>query len=66
MEKTTKSGRFLDETIVWYEKHYELDRKPIKRVGGKGDFSLPEKYVFDGRYYVGEAGGLQDLCGDLA
>ena len=59
--KQRKSGRFLDETIVWYEKHYDLDRKPIKRVGGKGDFSLPEKYVFDGRYYVGEAGGLQDF-----
>ena len=59
--KQRKSSRFLDETIAWYEKHYDLDRKPIKRVGGKGDFSIPNKYVSQGRYYVGEAGGLQDF-----
>jgi len=54
------SSRYLNETIAWYEQHYDLNRKPIKRVGGKGDFSLPTKYVHEGRYYVGEAGGLQD------
>jgi flavin-dependent dehydrogenase len=59
--KQKKSGRYLNETIAWYEEHYELNRKPIKRVGGKGDFSLPDKYVHDGRWYVGEAGGLQDF-----
>lgn len=59
--KQKKSGRYLNETIAWYESHYELNRRPIKRVGGKGDFSLPDKYYHDGRYYVGEAGGLQDF-----
>ena len=59
--KQKKSGRYLTETIAWYESHYELNRRPIKRVGGKGDFSLPDKYFHDGRYYVGEAGGLQDF-----
>ncbi len=60
--KQKRSQRFLDETIVWYEQHYPgLDRQPIKRVGGKGDFSLPSAYQHDGRYYVGEAGGLQDF-----
>ena len=38
--KQKKSGRYLNETIAWYESHYELNRRPIKRVGGKGDFSL--------------------------
>ena len=56
-----KSGRYLNETIAWYEQHYDLNRKPIKRVGGKGDFGLPTKYMHEGRYYVGEAGGLQDF-----
>ncbi|MDG1533812.1 MAG: NAD(P)-binding protein [Candidatus Thalassarchaeaceae archaeon] len=56
-----KSARYLNETIAWYEEHYELNRIPIKRVGGKGDFSIPDKYIHDGRYYVGEAGGLQDF-----
>ena len=59
--KQKKSGRYLNETIAWYERNYELDRKPIKRVGGKGDFGVPTKYVSNGRYYVGEAGGLQDF-----
>ena len=36
--KQKKSGRYLNETIAWYESHYELNRVPIKRVGGKGDF----------------------------
>jgi|TARA_B110000914_G_C15519056_1_gene475675 flavin-dependent dehydrogenase len=56
-----KSGKYLNETIAWYESKYELNRRPIKRVGGKGDFSLPKKYIHEGRYYVGEAGGLQDF-----
>jgi flavin-dependent dehydrogenase len=34
---------------------------PIKRVGGKGDFGIPTKYVHEERLYVGEAGGLQDF-----
>tara|TARA_B100000214_G_scaffold366970_1_gene336563 strand:+ start:529 stop:1752 length:1224 start_codon:yes stop_codon:yes gene_type:complete len=59
--KQRNSGRYLDETIAWYEENYSLDRRPIKRVGGKGDFGIPTKYVHEGRYYVGEAGGLQDF-----
>ena len=59
--KQKKSGRYLNETIAWYERNYNLDRRPIKRVGGKGDFGLPSKYVHEGRYYIGEAGGLQDF-----
>jgi flavin-dependent dehydrogenase len=60
--KQKRSQRFLDETIAWYDEHYpELDRQPIKRVGGKGDFSLPSSYFHNNRYYVGEAGGLQDF-----
>jgi flavin-dependent dehydrogenase len=59
--KQKKSGRYLNETIAWYDEHYELNRIPIKRVGGKGDFSLPTKYVHENKIYVGEAGGLQDF-----
>ena len=59
--KQKRTSRYLNETIAWYEQHYDLNRRPIKSVGGKGDFSLPDKYVHEGRYYVGEAGGLQDF-----
>ncbi len=59
--KQKKSGRYLNETIAWYERHYELNREPIKRVGGKGDFGIPSRYVHEGRVFVGEAGGLQDF-----
>jgi len=30
-------------------------------VGGKGDFTINHRYKQDGRYYVGESGGLQDF-----
>ena len=33
----------------------------LKRVGGKGDFTINSNYKQDGRYYVGESGGLQDF-----
>jgi len=59
--KQKKSGRYLNETIAWYDRNYNLNRNPIKRVGGKGDFGLPSRYVHEGRYFVGEAGGLQDF-----
>ena len=60
--KQRKSERFLNETIAWYERHYPgLNRRPIKRVGGKGDFTINRNYKQDGRYYVGESGGLQDF-----
>lgn len=59
--KQKKSDRFLNETIAWFENKYpEVDRHPIKRVGGKGDFTINQHYKVDGRCYVGEAGGLQD------
>jgi flavin-dependent dehydrogenase len=59
--KQKKSDRFLNETIAWFEKHYpDVDREPFKRVGGLGDFTINRRYKLDGRYYVGESGGLQD------
>ncbi len=60
--KQKNSNRYLNETIAWYENAYpELDREPIKRVGGKGDFSIPSTYFANDQYFVGEAGGLQDF-----
>lgn len=60
--KQSNSERFLNETINWYEQNYpELDRIPIKRVGGKGDFAIHSTYKSNDRYYVGEAGGFQDF-----
>ena len=60
--KQKGSDRFLNETIAWYQEKYpEIDMEPIKRVGGKGDFTINKNYFQDGRYYVGESGGLQDF-----
>ena len=60
--KQRGTDRFLNETIAWYQKHYpDIDMVPIKRVGGKGDFTINKNYFQDGRYYVGESGGLQDF-----
>ena len=60
--KQKKSERFLNETIAWYQHHYpNIDMEPVKRVGGKGDFTINKHYKIDGKYYVGESGGLQDF-----
>ena len=60
--KQKGTDRFLNETIAWYQKHYpDIDMEPIKRVGGKGDFTINKRYFQDERYYVGESGGLQDF-----
>lgn len=60
--KQKGSDRFLNETIAWYQHHYpDIDMEPIKRVGGKGDFTINKNYFQDGRYYIGESGGLQDF-----
>ena len=60
--KQRGTDRFLNETIAWYQRNYpDIDMKPIKRVGGKGDFTINKNYFQDGRYYVGESGGLQDF-----
>jgi len=60
--KQRGTERFLNETIAWYQRNYpEIDMEPIKRVGGKGDFTINKHYFVDGRYYVGESGGLQDF-----
>jgi len=60
--KQKGTDRFLNETIAWYQEHYpDLDMEPIKRVGGKGDFTINKRYFQDDRYYVGESGGLQDF-----
>jgi len=60
--KQRGTERFLNETIAWYQKHYpDIDMEPIKRVGGKGDFTINKRYFQDDRYYVGESGGLQDF-----
>lgn len=60
--KQKGSERFLNQTIAWYDEQYpQLRKRTIKRVGGKGDFSLPKRYTHEGRHYVGEAGGLQDF-----
>ena len=62
--KQKKSERFLNETIACYQRLYpEIDINPIKRVGGKGDFTLNGNYTdpATGQHYVGESGGLQDF-----
>ena len=62
--KQKKSERFLNETIACYQRLYpDMDINPIKRVGGKGDFTLNGHYTAPatGQHFVGESGGLQDF-----
>ena len=56
------TARFLNETIAWYERHYPgLDREPLRRVAGKGEFSILDRYATDRHLFVGESAGLQDF-----
>ena len=60
--KQRETTRFLNETIAWYERHYpQLDRKPLRRVAGKGGFAIFEKYAAGNQLFTGEAAGLQDF-----
>ena len=62
--KQKKSERFLNECIATYQRLYpDIDMEPIKRVGGKGDFTLNAHYTVPetGQHFVGESGGLQDF-----
>ena len=62
--KQKKSERFLNECIATYQRLYpDIDMEPIKRVGGKGDFTLNGFYTVPetGQHFVGESGGLQDF-----
>ena len=62
--KQKKSERFLNETIACYQRLYpDMDMQPVKRVGGKGDFTLNGCYTVPqtGQHFVGESGGLQDF-----
>ncbi len=47
--KQRKSERFLNETIACYQRLYpDMDMQPVKRVGGKGDFTLNGFYTVPG------------------
>ena len=61
--KQRGSERFLNECIATYRRLYpDVDMHPVKRVGGKGDFTLNGCYTSpSGQHFVGESGGLQDF-----
>ena len=62
LRKQKDTDRFLNETLAWYHSRYPaLDRKPLHRMGGVGGFALNPRHVADGRCYVGEAAGFQDV-----
>ena len=64
VEEAKKLQPIPQWAIACYEKLYpELDREPIKRVGGKGDFGIPSTYFANEQYFVGEAGGFKTSCG---
>ena len=48
-------------TLETFKKQYTLDIRDERPVGGLGHFSLDGRFIQDGRLYLGEAAGLQDL-----
>ncbi|MCE5214331.1 MAG: NAD(P)/FAD-dependent oxidoreductase [Methanobacterium sp.] len=49
------------ETKKTYENMLELDIKNPQKIGGIGSFSLHNNFKKNGKLYIGEAAGLQDL-----
>ncbi|MFH0889856.1 MAG: NAD(P)/FAD-dependent oxidoreductase [Candidatus Aenigmatarchaeota archaeon] len=60
-DKLERVNDSLDRTIKFFEKNFNVDIKNPRRVGGVGTFSLGNKFEVDGKKYVGEAAGIQDL-----
>jgi len=55
-----RADDYLDRTIQAFTDLYHLDIQNPKRYTGYGNFTLKTRYYKNGRYYVGEAAGLQD------
>jgi flavin-dependent dehydrogenase len=61
MRRERDVDSYLDATIASYQRHYpNLKRTNLRRITGAGSFALGRNYKEAGRYYVGEAAGLQD------
>jgi flavin-dependent dehydrogenase len=54
-------ARCLNETRRIFDHAFpDLPRRRLRRFGGAGCFALPRSYSVLGRFYAGEAAGLQD------
>lgn len=52
---------YLDATVASYQRRYpDLRRTKPRRITGAGSFAMGTSYKAAGRYYIGEAAGLQD------
>jgi flavin-dependent dehydrogenase len=51
----------FEETLKTYTRFLDLEIKNPQKIGGVGNFSTRNIYVENGRLYIGEAAGLQDL-----
>lgn len=61
MRRERDIDAYLDATIASYLLHYPaLKRANRRRITGAGSFAMGRNYKEAGRYYVGEAAGLQD------
>ena len=54
-------NRCFTETVKLFSRITGLHMHKRRRVGGIGSFALHPRYKQDGRLYVGEAAGLQDI-----
>ena len=55
-----RADEYLDRTIKAYCDLFPLDIQEPKRFTGYGNFAIRDHYFENGKYYVGEAAGLQD------
>ncbi len=61
-EEFSEARKCLDLSIERFTKLLKIDgMRNLKQWGGFGSFGLPRTAVRDGKYYIGEAAGFQDL-----
>lgn len=53
----------FDEAKKIFERHFKFEIRNPRKVGGVGAFSIKNQFSKDGKLYVGEAAGLQDMLG---
>src|SRR3989344_4378448 len=57
----SRAAKCLDKTIEFFTKKYGIDIKKPTHVGGTGNFFIGNNFERDGKIYVGEAAGIQDM-----
>ena len=61
MDKTNLAREQLDKSVEYFKGRFELEIKNPRRMAGIIGFSIKNRFEREGKRYVGEAGGIQEM-----